>query len=160
MHLHKEYMAQMTYYKVGNLDDRVKNADQLITQDVYKFSTALAELWSNIAKPILDVTLYNAQLSNNVGFDGLMTVNVFIQASAVFLRYMTPAFGKMAAQEQMLEGEFRFAHARLIEHAEEVALYSGEKVEHGVLKQNYYKLIKYERGSSQKRNSKETNAII
>ena len=45
---------------------------------------------------------------------------------------MTPAFGRHAAEEQRLEGEFRFAHSRLIENAEEVAFYSGHEVEKNV----------------------------
>lgn len=35
------------------------------------------------------------------------------------VRLLTPPFGKFAAEEQRLEGEFRFAHSRLIENAEE-----------------------------------------
>lgn len=49
------------------------------------------------------MTLYNLQLARNVGSDGLMGVNILVQLSANFLRYMTPPFGKMAAQEQQLE---------------------------------------------------------
>ena len=41
------------------------------------------------------------------------------------------------------QGEFRFAHARLIEHAEEVALYQGEKVEASVLVRTYGSLVRY-----------------
>jgi ATP-binding cassette, subfamily D (ALD), peroxisomal long-chain fatty acid import protein len=74
-----------------------------ITQDVAKFSTSFAELYSNLAKPALDVTLYNLQLARNVGGDGLMAINILIQASAVALRALTPPFGKLAAQEQQLE---------------------------------------------------------
>jgi len=78
-------------------------AIRCITQDVLKFSNSFAELYSNLAKPILDVTLYNLQLARNVGSDGLMGVNILVQLSANFLRYMTPPFGKMAAHEQQLE---------------------------------------------------------
>jgi ABC-type uncharacterized transport system fused permease/ATPase subunit len=45
----------MTFYSISALDDRIKNADQLITVDVSKFSNSLAELYSNLAKPILDM---------------------------------------------------------------------------------------------------------
>jgi ATP-binding cassette subfamily D (ALD) long-chain fatty acid import protein len=49
----------MTFYSLSALDDRIKNADQLITVDVSKFSNHLAELYSNLAKPILDMVIYN-----------------------------------------------------------------------------------------------------
>ena len=72
-----------------------------------KFSNSFAELYSNLAKPALDVTLYNLQLARNVGGDGLTVINVLVQASAVALRALTPQFGKMAAQEQQLEVRVR-----------------------------------------------------
>lgn len=52
----------MTFYGISALDDRIKNADQLITVDVTKFSNSLAEIYSNLAKPILDmVSIYHVE---------------------------------------------------------------------------------------------------
>lgn len=45
----------MTFYGISALDDRIKNPDQLISVDVSKFSNSLAELYSNLAKPLLDM---------------------------------------------------------------------------------------------------------
>lgn len=39
-----------TYYKMNNLDNRIANADQLLTQDVDKFCDSVAELYSNLSK--------------------------------------------------------------------------------------------------------------
>ena len=47
--------GEQLFYKLANLDDRIKNADQYLTVDIQQFSTKLAEIYSNIAKPILDV---------------------------------------------------------------------------------------------------------
>ena len=57
-HIHRQYLSDNTFYSLGNLDDRIRNPDQLITNDVAKFSNALAEIYSNIAKPVLDCILY------------------------------------------------------------------------------------------------------
>lgn len=81
--VHTEYLSDNTFYSLGNLDDRIKNPDQLITVDIAKFSNSLAEIYSNLAKPVLDVILYNLQLSRNVGVEGLIGLTVTIQASAV-----------------------------------------------------------------------------
>ncbi|KAI9095204.1 ABC transporter transmembrane region 2-domain-containing protein [Phlyctochytrium arcticum] len=142
-YLHEHYLEDMTFYKVGNLDDRIKNTDQLITQDVSKFCFAVSGLYSNLSKPILDTVLYNAQLARNVGGEGIFGLNMIVHTSAWLLRVLTPAFGKMVAEEQRLEGEFRYTHSRLIENAEEIALYSGQAVEKGNLDRNYQKLIKH-----------------
>lgn len=55
----------MTFYAISALDDRIKNPDQLVTVDVSRFSDSLAELYSNLAKPILDMAIYNYSLSKN-----------------------------------------------------------------------------------------------
>ncbi|KAJ3357257.1 hypothetical protein HDU83_008070 [Entophlyctis luteolus] len=142
-HLHSQYTSNMTFYKVGNLDDRIRNADQLITQDVSRFCNALSSLYSNITKPILDVVICNVELSFAVGLEPLILTNVMVQLTSWMLRRVTPPYGALAAEEQKLEGEFRFAHARLIENAEEVAMFSGETVELGVLDRAYYSLIRH-----------------
>ncbi|KAG5460272.1 MAG: ABC transporter transmembrane region 2-domain-containing protein, partial [Olpidium bornovanus] len=142
-HIHEQYMSDMTFYAVGNLDDRIKNADQCITVDVNKFCISLSALYSNLAKPVLDVIIYNYQLARAVGGESLTAVMLIGQLSSVLLRKLTPPFGKMVAEEQRLEGEFRFNHSRLIENAEEVALYSGEAIEKHGLDINYFRLIRH-----------------
>jgi len=93
------------FYKMGNLDDRIKNADQMITVDIQRFANQLAAIYSNIAKPVLDVVLYNYQLSQNVGAEGLVVLTILVQASARLLKALTPPFGTYAAYEATLEGE-------------------------------------------------------
>lgn len=164
--VHDEYLSDATYYSLGNLDDRIRNADQLIAVDIAKFATSLAECYSNIvslsssvgvvfnarlltlllllqSKPILDVCLYNYQLSRNVGAEALILITVLVQGSAGLLRALTPPFGQYAAEEQKLEGEYRWAHSRLIENSEEVALYRGQKLEKNVIERAYFSLIKH-----------------
>ena len=54
----------------------------MITVDIQRFSTNLAAIYSNLAKPILDVILYNYQLSQNVGEEGILLLTVLVQSSA------------------------------------------------------------------------------
>lgn len=116
---------------------------------------------SNIAKPILDVIIYNYQLSRNVGAEGLIGLTIVIQASAAVctwaahrsvgrqlileptVKALTPRFGALAAEEQRLEGEFRFAHSRLLENAEEIALLRGSVTEKNLIERGYFALIKH-----------------
>lgn len=131
------------YYKLANLDDRIKNADQYMTVDIQQFSNKLAEIYSNIAKPVLDVILYNYQLSRNVGAEGLVLLTALVQLSAYLLKKITPPFGDYAAYEATLEGELRFTHSRLLENSEEVAFYHGEEYEKNVIERGYFALIKH-----------------
>jgi ATP-binding cassette subfamily D (ALD) long-chain fatty acid import protein len=72
-YIHEKYLSNMTFYSLSALDDRIKNADQLITVDVSKFANSLAELYGNLAKPTLDMLIYNYSLSKSVGGEGRPT---------------------------------------------------------------------------------------
>lgn len=72
-----------------------------------------------------------------------MFMSLLIQLSANTMRALTPPFGKYVADEARLEGEFRFQHSRLIDHSEEIALYSGHEVEKDTLDKGYFTLIKH-----------------
>jgi hypothetical protein len=56
--------------------------DRMITVDIQRFSTNLAAIYSNLAKPVLDVILYNYQLSRNVGAEGILLLTLLVQSSA------------------------------------------------------------------------------
>ncbi|KAK3345216.1 ABC transporter transmembrane region 2-domain-containing protein [Neurospora tetraspora] len=142
-YIHDKYLSQLTFYGISALDDRIKNPDQLIAVDVAKFSNSLAELYSNLAKPILDMTIYTFSLSKSVGGEGVVFMSLLVQLSANVMRALTPPFGKYVAEEARLEGEFRFQHSRLIDHSEEVALYAGHEAEKDTLDKGYFTLIKH-----------------
>ncbi|KAL8797102.1 MAG: hypothetical protein Q9195_000569 [Heterodermia aff. obscurata] len=142
-YLHTRYLSNMTFYSLSALDDRIKNADQLITVDAARFSNSLAELYSNLAKPILDIIVYNYSLSRSVGGEALFMMSLLVQLSANVMRALTPPFGKYVAEEAKLEGEFRFQHSRLIDYSEEIALYHGHEAEKDTLDKGYFTLIKH-----------------
>jgi ABC-type uncharacterized transport system fused permease/ATPase subunit len=143
-------MKNESYYRVGNLDSRLSNADQSLTEDISKFCSTLAHLHSQLSKPILDVVLMTWQLlalANSKGAGGglLSAVLAFgvISATAKVLKFIQPPFGKLVAQQAKLEGDLRFVHSRLITNAEEIAFYKGQEVEKGVLQQSYTSLVKH-----------------
>lgn len=67
-HFHDLYLQKMHYYKICNLDNRISNPDQRLTQDAEKWSQSLASLYINTAKPILDMTFFSKKLAELVGW--------------------------------------------------------------------------------------------
>ncbi|GAA5919481.1 hypothetical protein JCM1841_002224 [Sporobolomyces salmonicolor] len=145
-YVHDLYLDKnATFYKVVNLDARIGagGADQYVTTDIARFCETLSALYSNISKPALDLILFNIQLGRSIGGRGSLGLAASYIATAWILRKVTPAFGKLAAIEAKLEGDFRGAHARLIINAEEVAFYDGAKMEKDILTKAYLRLIKH-----------------
>lgn len=142
-YIHQKYLHGISFYALTNLDDRIKVADQLITTDVANFARTLSELYSNLAKPVLDLIIYTTQLSRNVGGEGLFIMGLLVQISANAMAVLTPSFGKYVTEEANLEGEFRFAHSRIIENREGIAFSGGHEWEKTVVDKNYFQLIRH-----------------
>ena len=142
-YIHNKYLNNMTFYTLSALDDRIKNADQLIVVDVSKFSNSLAELYSSLTKPVLDLVINSLSISRNVGRESFFGAALMVHLSALLMRAATPPFGRYIAEEAKLEGEFRFQHSRLIDYSEEIALYYGHEAEKDTLDKGYFTLIKH-----------------
>ncbi|CAG8529904.1 9417_t:CDS:10 [Dentiscutata erythropus] len=127
----QKYLKDIVFYKISNLDNRIQNADQLLTQDIDKFAENLSHLYSDIAKPIVDMVLFAYKLGEAIGREGLL------------LRALSPPFGKYTAIEQKLEGDFRFTQSRIITHSEEIAFYGGGEREQIVVNTSFDKIVKH-----------------
>ncbi|CAJ0878179.1 3104_t:CDS:10 [Entrophospora sp. SA101] len=112
---HEQYLKDITFYKISNIDNRIQNADQLLTQDIDKFAENLTPLY----------------------------MIVYFMSSGLFLRAMSPPFGKFTAIEQKLEGDFRFTHSRIITHSEEIAFYGGNNREKAVVNGSFDKIVRH-----------------
>ncbi|CAB4432081.1 hypothetical protein RhiirA5_352368 [Rhizophagus irregularis] len=134
---------QNTCYKAINLDNRIEGVDQFITTDIARFCDGLASLYSNLGKPVLDTIIFNYQLAKSIGLYGMLGLFGNYLLTAWILRKVTPSFGKLAAIEAKLEGDFRSAHTRLITNAEEIAFYHGADLEHSILERTYLRLVKH-----------------
>lgn len=135
-----EYLKNFTYYRMSNLDNRISNADQLITNDVDKFCEGVADFYCNTAKPLLDIGIYVYKLSSSLGghTPGLMLI--YLLVSGAILTHLRKPTARLTATEQKLEGEFRHINARLITHSEEIAFYNGNQREKATVLSSYSKL--------------------
>ncbi|KAJ1650079.1 hypothetical protein IWQ61_009019, partial [Dispira simplex] len=142
---HEEYLKGITFYKMTNLDARIQNVDQLITQDVSKFSDSLSHLYSDTLKPVVDIFLFAYKLGQAIGGMAPVAMMGYFFTSAVILRNISPPFGKYTAVEQSLEGQFRYTHSRVITHAEEIAFYGGGDRERELVNSSFQRIVQHVR---------------
>ncbi len=143
-YVHDLYMSEgRDYYKIINLDGRIDSADQFITSDVARFCDTLSSLYSNVSKPTLDLLIFNYQLMKALGGPGVLGLFGNYVLTGWLLRKISPAFGKLAAIEAKLEGDFRGAHSRIITNAEEIAFYNGAAMELSILEKAYMRLVRH-----------------
>lgn len=143
-YVHDLYLNdKANFYRIINLDGRLDAADQYITTDIARFCETLAALYSNVSKPVLDLIIFNYALSRSLGPMGILGLSTNYLFTGWILRQVTPAFGKLAAIEAKLEGDFRSAHSRLITNAEEIAFYNGASIEAGILNRAYIRLVRH-----------------
>ncbi|XP_073705527.1 ATP-binding cassette sub-family D member 3b [Garra rufa] len=140
-HLYNDYLTGFTYYQIGNLDNRIANPDQLITQDVEKFCNSVVDLYSNVSKPLLDILIYICKLNTAIGSLGPASLLCYLLFSGLLLTRLRRPIGKMTMMEQKYEGEYRYVNSRLITNSEEIAFYNGNRREKQTINGTFQKLV-------------------
>ncbi|KAH8830591.1 ABC transporter transmembrane region 2-domain-containing protein [Flagelloscypha sp. PMI_526] len=130
-YIHDLYLSSapdLRYYRSG-----LEGIDQYITADVEAWSESLSGLYGNLLKPSLDLVLFTSQLSRSLGVRGTLLL---------FVNYYA-TFGRLAAVEARLEGEYRAGMGRVGRESEEIAFYDGGARERDILQRAYLRLIRH-----------------
>ncbi|KAG1853612.1 ABC transporter transmembrane region 2-domain-containing protein [Suillus tomentosus] len=140
-YIHDLYLSSAPYLRYYRVP--LHGIDQYITADVDAWAESVAGIYGNLMKPSLDLLLFTSQLARSLGFRGTVLLFINYYITAKILRAVTPAFGRLAAVEARLEGEYRAGVGRVGRESEEVAFYDGGARERDILTRTYLRLIKH-----------------
>lgn len=125
-----------------SFDHRVDNPDQRITQDVDYFSTTFSSVLSSCISAPLIIGWYTYQTVTIIAwFIPLLISGYFFLGYFINKLIMSPIV-KMVFRQEQLEGDFRYAHARVRTWAESIALYGGGERERLDTEKTFAELLK------------------
>jgi len=126
------YFSGSIFYDIKNRDDRIKDPDERIAEQVEELSISLTDLWTALLKPAFDIAFNTLMLYRALGVQGVGLTSGYMFVGTMLMRFVIPNFRKLRRAEYDLEGRFRFVHTRLTTHTESVAFFGGDQVEHGI----------------------------
>ncbi|GAB0098143.1 ATP-binding cassette sub-family D member [Sergentomyia squamirostris] len=148
-HAYRLYFSNQVYYRCSNLDSRIENADQRLTDDIATFASSVAHLYSHLTKPCFDLLLIGLAMARSSQrmkasvVSGPLLAFVVISITASILRIVSPKFGQLVSEEAHRYGYLRHIHSRIITNAEEIAFYRGHRVELQQLREAYERLTRH-----------------
>ena len=150
------WMAEGRHYRIRFVDQSVDNIHLRIANDVLMFIRLTHELGTGFLNSIVSLLSFAFVLW---GLSALAPLQLFgvdlsFPGYLIVLAVGYAALGTLVAhmigkpliplqfRQQRYESDFRFAIARVTDHAESVALMGGEKVERHDLKRRYHALLR------------------
>ena len=140
LHFQNEYLKNLRFYQLNNLDSRIENPDQRFTEDIKKFSQSLSDAFMNLVKPTLDLVLFTQSLTKQLGFGSLLLNFLWYGVSGSLLRIVSPPMGLLTSVQQNLDGEYRSQHGYIKVNVQEICLLRGTSWENRKLKTKFSEL--------------------
>ena len=128
------YFRDRVYYRIAvrHADSTGAQVDQNLTDDIDKLTHLVVHLYSQLTKPLLDITLITVSLT--------ATAFALIAGTGLIMRQVSPGFGRMSADVAKQRGQLRYLYTRIQPNSEEIAFFCGERNEARLIHTNYERL--------------------
>eukprot|EP00854_Cymbomonas_tetramitiformis_P003778 gene3778-4726_t len=154
--------TERTLYDIAVANEEVDNMDQRLTQDVADTvgggtsPGVCGAIIGTLACPsglyslLSSVVFATAVLSLDYGWIPPCAAGAWIVLAFFSVSQILGKISRLTAEQRKLEGDLRFAHSRIVMHAESIAFYQGQEVERanadklfGLLYANYNLLLRW-----------------
>lgn len=131
-HLTQKWLQGRTFF-LQSQDDRIAGVDQLITTDANNFARSVVDLYSNLAKPALDLVVFGNFLGASIGVGPPAGMLTYLGAAGAAMTWLRRPMSAFVANQARLEGEFRSVTSRVVGSSEMVAFMDGGERERSVV---------------------------
>jgi len=142
--LHKRYFRNNIYYRLNCVNSEgIDNPDQRLTQDVEKICNLLATsiIPVTFAAPFV-IGYYTWKTWRTAGFQGVGLIYVYFLIGTIVNRFLIIPLTKWSARVEKSEGDFRYKHVTIRDHAESSILYNAENFENDECNRIFSVLLK------------------
>lgn len=137
--LHKRFLEHNNFYKLVQTGE-ISDASARITDDVKTFADTSSEMFAELLKPVVDISLYAIQLRMLVGTYATSLLFGYLIGGATLIRYSLPNFKRIVAIESAEDSRFKLVHTRVRTHAESIAFFGGDSREHAIARSQFKKV--------------------
>lgn len=142
MHLQDRYLSpQQTYYHMTQHSGLLDNPDQRIQNDAAQVTVGLVTLICIFFSSLLQVSIYTFYVTYTVGWHGTVIVYLYYMITAVINKLLMSPIVALTYNQDKLEGNFRFHHARVRTGAESIAFTGGEEETKFGLTEDFRKVL-------------------
>ena len=101
-YFHRKYLHGMVLYQITNLDKRVLDPGQIMASDVTKWSISIANLYSNLSKPMFDIIIFTRSLAQTMGLGAPFVVLGWYFFCSLIMNKTTPYLSHQVAMQQSM----------------------------------------------------------
>ena len=119
----EKYLKNLRDFRMIYIDRQLTH--DILTEEIDMFSTCLSNLFSNVARPLLDIILFCIKLNEILGFKGPLMVLAWYSISGVILGILNSPVNLMNKVVHHVNDVYQHSQALIVEYSEEIAFNRG-----------------------------------